>query len=87
MEFSTRNTPDVLAAVRDLIRGALKLAGYVNTSAGRRAHTERQRVLVACLQREVCARDSHGGQGRVRAAHFPAMKTIEELSDATTYRS
>ncbi|MGW3077832.1 IS21-like element helper ATPase IstB [Kitasatospora sp. NPDC001132] len=35
--------------------------------------------LVACLQREVAARDSHGGEGRIRAARFPAIKTIEEL--------
>ncbi|MGW3426309.1 ISAs1 family transposase [Streptomyces phaeochromogenes] len=41
----TRNAPAVLAAVRDLIRSALKLAGYVNTAAGRRAHTDRPRVL------------------------------------------
>nr|WP_306454363.1 ATP-binding protein [Streptomyces sp. TLI_235] len=39
-------------------------------------HTE---YLVACLQREVSARDSHGGEGRIRAARFPAVKTIEEL--------
>ncbi|MGI5135422.1 ISAs1 family transposase [Streptomyces sp. CA-106110] len=44
-QVRTRNTPAVLAAVRDLIRSALKLAGYVNTAAGRRAHTERHRVL------------------------------------------
>jgi predicted transposase YbfD/YdcC len=44
-QVRTRNTPAVPAAVRDLIRGALKLAGYVNTAAGRRAHTERHRVL------------------------------------------
>src|SRR5690606_10522678 len=36
-QVRTHNTPSVLAAVRDLIRGALKLAGYVNTVAGRRA--------------------------------------------------
>jgi DNA replication protein DnaC len=39
-------------------------------------HTE---YLVACLQREVAARESHGGEARVRAAKFPAIKTIEEL--------
>jgi predicted transposase YbfD/YdcC len=44
-QVRTHNTPSVLAAVRDLIRGALKLAGYVNTAAGRRAHTERTLVL------------------------------------------
>src|SRR6478736_6127192 len=41
--------------------------------------------LVACLQREVSARDSHGGEGRIRAARFPAIKTIEEL-DVTHLR-
>lgn len=41
----TRDTPAVLATVRDLTRGALKLAGYVNTAAGRRGRTERHRVL------------------------------------------
>ncbi|WP_338673841.1 ISAs1 family transposase [Streptomyces sp. SCSIO 30461] len=44
-QVRTRNAPAVLAAVRDLIRSALKLAGYVNTAAGRRAHTDRPRVL------------------------------------------
>jgi predicted transposase YbfD/YdcC len=41
----TQNAPAVLAALRDLIRRALKLAGHVNTAAGRRAHTDRPRVL------------------------------------------
>ncbi|MFF1605630.1 ATP-binding protein [Streptomyces mirabilis] len=41
--------------------------------------------LVACLQREVSARESHGGEARVRAARFPAIKTIEEL-DVTHLR-
>jgi hypothetical protein len=44
-QVRTRNTPAVPAAVRDLIRSAPKLAGYVNTAAGRRAHTARPRVL------------------------------------------
>ncbi|MFD0440937.1 IS21-like element helper ATPase IstB [Streptomyces chartreusis] len=41
--------------------------------------------LVAVLQREVSARESHGGEARVRAARFPAIKTIEEL-DVTHLR-
>ncbi|MFF0009787.1 ISAs1 family transposase [Streptomyces tibetensis] len=44
-QVRTHNAPAVLAALRDLIRSALKLAGYVNTAAGRRAHTDRPRVL------------------------------------------
>jgi predicted transposase YbfD/YdcC len=51
-QVRTRNTPAVPAAVRDLIRGALKLAGYVNTAAGRRAHTERHRVSPSTASRD-----------------------------------
>jgi len=45
-------------------------------------HTE---FLVACLLREVSARESHGGEARSRSARFPAIKTIEEL-DVTHLR-
>jgi DNA replication protein DnaC len=38
-----------------------------------------QEFLVACLQREVAARESHGGDGRIRAARFPARKSLEEF--------
>ena len=35
--------------------------------------------LAACLEREVSARASHGGEARVRAARFPARKGLEEF--------
>ena len=35
--------------------------------------------LAACLQREAGARDSGGGEGRIRAAWFPARKSLEEF--------
>jgi DNA replication protein DnaC len=38
-----------------------------------------QEFLIACLQREVSARESHGGEGRIRAARFPARKSLEEF--------
>jgi DNA replication protein DnaC len=47
-----------------------------------RARTEswsHEEFLIACLQREVSARDSHGGEGRIRAARFPARKSLEEF--------
>ncbi len=47
-----------------------------------RARTENwthEQFLAACLQREVSARDSHGGEGRIRAARFPARKSLEEF--------
>ena len=38
-----------------------------------------EEYLAACLQREVAARDAHGGEDRIRAARFPARKSIEEF--------
>ena len=38
-----------------------------------------EEFLVACLQREVSARESHGGEGRIRAARVPARKSLEEF--------
>lgn len=47
-----------------------------------RARTESwtyEEFLTACLQREVAARESHGGEGRIKAARFPARKSLEEF--------
>jgi len=38
-----------------------------------------EEFLAACLEREVAARQDHGGEGRVRAARFPARKTLEDF--------
>ena len=49
---------------------------------GERARAEswtHEEYLLACLQREVSARDAHGGEGRIRAARFPARKSLEEF--------
>ena len=45
-----------------------------------RARTEtwsHEEFLVACLQREVAAREAHGGEGRIRVARFPARARPE----------
>lgn len=34
---------------------------------------------MACLQREVAARGSHGGEGRIRAARFRGRKSLEDF--------
>ncbi len=47
-----------------------------------RARTEswtHEEFLLACLQREVSARESHGGEGRIRAARLPARKSLEDF--------
>jgi len=49
---------------------------------GARAREENwthEEFLAACLDREVSARGAHGGQARVRAARFPAHKTLEDF--------
>ena len=38
-----------------------------------------EEFLAACLQREVSARESHGGEGRIRAARFTGRKSLEEF--------
>jgi DNA replication protein DnaC len=38
-----------------------------------------EEFLAACLEREVAARQSNGGEIRVRAAKFPAHKTLEDF--------
>jgi len=38
-----------------------------------------EEFLAACLAREVAARESHGGEGRIRAARLPARKSLEDF--------
>ncbi len=81
----TAKTParDMAAELAFLTR-ALK-APTLRESAGRLAERARaetwthEEFLVACLQREVAARDAHGGEGRIKAARFPSRKSLEEF--------
>jgi DNA replication protein DnaC len=45
-----------------------------------------ERFLEAVLQTEVASRESHCGESRIKAARFPARKTLEEF-DFTFQRS
>ena len=85
MATATTKQParDISADVAFLTR-ALK-APTLRESVDRlaeRARTEswtHEEFLVACLQREVAAREAHGGEGRIRTARFPARKSLEEF--------
>jgi len=74
---------DVTAELAFLTR-ALK-APTLRESVSRLAERARaeswtyEEFLAACLQREVAAREAHGGEGRIRAARFPARKSLEEF--------
>ena len=45
-----------------------------------------ERFLEAVLSTEIASRESHGGESRIKAARFPARKTLEEF-DFTFQRS
>lgn len=45
-----------------------------------------ERFLEAVLSSEIASRESHGGEARIKAARFPARKTLEEF-DFTFQRS
>jgi DNA replication protein DnaC len=80
---TSTSSRDVTAELAFLTR-ALK-APTLRDAVGRlaeRARTEswtHEEFLAACLQREVSARESHGGEGRIRAARFPGRKSLEEF--------
>src|SRR6266511_5239363 len=80
---TTTRSRDLAAELAFLTR-ALK-APTLRATTGRLAERARaegwshEEFLVACLQREVAAREAHGGEGRIRQARFPARKSLEEF--------
>jgi DNA replication protein DnaC len=77
---SSRNITSELAFLTRALK-APSLADSIERLA-ERARAEswtHEEFLAACLQREVAARESHGGEGRIRAARFPARKSLEEF--------
>jgi DNA replication protein DnaC len=75
-----RNVASEIAYLTRALK-APSLAGSVERLAGR-ARAEgwsHEEFLAACLQREVAAREAHGGEGRIRAARFPARKSLEDF--------
>jgi DNA replication protein DnaC len=83
MATTTKPARDLHAELAFLTR-ALK-APTLRQSVARlaeRARTEgwtHEEFLAACLQREVAAREAHGGEGRIRQARLPARKSLEEF--------
>jgi len=74
-----RPTADLAFLCRAL--KAPSLAASIDRLA-ERARTDgwtHEEFLAACLEREVAARQDHGGEGRIRAARFPARKTLEDF--------
>src|SRR5580658_3686945 len=70
---------DLVYLCRELKHPSL-LAGVERLGERARADAwSHEDFLAACLEREVSARQSHGGEARIKAAHFPARKTLEDF--------
>ena len=75
------------------LRRALK-APTLAAAVGRLAERARndnwthEEFLAACLEREVAARQANGGELRIKAAKFPARKTLGRVRlGPSTHRS
>ncbi|GAA1290420.1 transposase [Planotetraspora silvatica] len=77
---SGRNLAAELAYLTRVLK-APSLAAAVTRLADRARDESwtHEEFLAACLQREVAARESHGGEARIRAARFPARKALEDF--------
>jgi DNA replication protein DnaC len=85
---TTKTTARDVSAEIAYLTGALK-APTLRESAGRLAERARseswthEEYLAACLQREVAARDAHGGEGRIRAARLRPAKASRSSTSTT----
>ena len=79
-----RNVSSEIAYLARALK-APSLAGAVERLA-ERARAEswtHEEFLAACLQREVAARESHGGEGRIRAARFRPARAWRSSTSTT----
>ena len=72
-------TAEITFLTRALKAPALREAVPRLAERARAESWSHEEFLTACLQREVSARETHGGEGRIRAARFPARKSLEEF--------
>ena len=63
----------------DILTSTLRESAARLAERARAENWSHEEYRAACLQREVSARESHSGEGRIRAARFPARKSLEEF--------
>ena len=77
---STRDVTGELAYLTRALKAPTLRAAVDRLAERARAESwTHEEFLAACLQREVAARESHGGEGRIRAARLPGRKSLEEF--------
>ena len=80
MATTTRPSADVAYLCRALKAPAMGAAVERLAERARSDNWTHEEFLAACLEREVASRQANGGELRIRAARFPARKTLEEFS-------
>src|SRR5918911_2225332 len=77
---SSRNVAAELAFLTRALKAPSLAAAIERLAERARAESwSHEEFLAACLQREVAAREAHGGEGRIRGARFPARKSLEDF--------
>ena len=78
----TRPTSEIAHLFRQLKAPAAARALPKLADRARAEEWSYERFAAALLKTETDSRDSHGGQSRIKAARFPARKTLEEFDFA-----
>jgi len=76
---NSRPSSDLAYLCRALKAPALAAAAPRLAERARSDAWSHEAYLVACLEREVAARESHGGEARIKAARLPARKSLEDF--------
>jgi DNA replication protein DnaC len=72
-------TKDLTYLCRELKAPSLRGSVERLAERARDENWTHEEFLAACLEREVSARQAHGGEARIKAARFPARKTLEDF--------
>lgn len=78
---TTSPTSDLTYVCRVLKAPALAAAAARLANRAQADNWSHEQYLAACLEREVAARESHGGEARIKAARFPTRKSLEDFDD------
>src|ERR1700730_11624373 len=79
MARATKPNTDIAYLCRALKAPALSASFERLGERARAENWSHEEFLAACLEREVASRQDHGGENRIRAARFPARKSLEDF--------
>lgn len=79
MTQTSKASSDVAYLCRALKAPSMARAVDRLAERARQEEWSHEEFLAACLEREVAARQTNGGELRIKAARFPARKTIEDF--------